>query len=404
MNQEKIGKFIAENRRKEGLTQEELAEKLNVSKNAVSKWERGLCLMDMSLLKPLSEILKVSINEILSGERIIEEEYQEKFEENIINAIDYSNRQISKKSNLIGIILIAVGIIMSIIAMTIFTSESSWGGIFSFLGGIVSLIGVGAFTKKWSYPKRFFCNVLYFLLFICLLFLIDYLSVINIKQPPRFCLEKITYDNMIIYKTPFYNVFRMNVDSLNEYYVIDIEKIYTKETIPITPFNKEKSGIENIIKYKNKDLNNRTNTEKLISNLPLSEYPFDFKIDEENLGLIINYNATDWQSHVSHYLKRSLLYNAVSIFVLIENVEYIDFNISLPYDNDSYHIDRETVESLYPNYKYIIQKNVDKYNFNRDLETPINDYEFMIYNFKVLFIDANLKNARKIEVLGYREK
>lgn len=138
--------------------------------------------------------------------------------------------------------------------------------------------------------------------------------------------------------------------------------------------------------------------------MPLSEYPFDFKIDEENLGLIINYNVTDWQSYVLHYLKRSFLYNSVSIFVIIENVEYIDFNISLPYDNDSYHIDRETVESLYPNYKYIIQKNVDKYNFNRDVESPINDYEFMIYNFKILFIDANLKNARKIEVLGHREK
>lgn len=137
--------------------QQELAEKLNVSKNVVSKWERGLCLMEMSLLKPLSEILKVSINEILSGERIIKEEYQEKFEENIINAIDYSNKQVSKKSNLIGIILIVVGIIMTITAMTIFTSESSWGGIFSFLGGIVSPIGIGSFTKRLSYPKIIFC-------------------------------------------------------------------------------------------------------------------------------------------------------------------------------------------------------------------------------------------------------
>ena len=65
MNQEKIGKFIATTRRQNKLTQGQLAEKLGVSTNAVSKWERGLCLMDMSLLNPLSEILGISINEIL---------------------------------------------------------------------------------------------------------------------------------------------------------------------------------------------------------------------------------------------------------------------------------------------------------------------------------------------------
>lgn len=61
--------FIANCRKDKKLTQEQLAEKLNLSKNAVSKWERGICLMDMSLLKPLSEILDVSVNDILSGEK-----------------------------------------------------------------------------------------------------------------------------------------------------------------------------------------------------------------------------------------------------------------------------------------------------------------------------------------------
>ena len=50
MNQERIGKFIAEYRKKQNLTQEQLAVKLGITKNAVSKWERGLSLMDMSLL------------------------------------------------------------------------------------------------------------------------------------------------------------------------------------------------------------------------------------------------------------------------------------------------------------------------------------------------------------------
>lgn len=85
MNQKKIGRFISEKRKEKKLTQEQLAEKLGVSINAVSKWERGLCLMDMSLLKPLSEILDVNINEILSGEKIDDKDIKKKCEENINN-------------------------------------------------------------------------------------------------------------------------------------------------------------------------------------------------------------------------------------------------------------------------------------------------------------------------------
>ena len=84
MDKLKIGQFIANCRKDKKLTQEQLAEKLNISKNAVSKWERGICLMDMSLLKPLSEILGVSVNDILSGEKIPEDKIKEKSEENII--------------------------------------------------------------------------------------------------------------------------------------------------------------------------------------------------------------------------------------------------------------------------------------------------------------------------------
>ena len=69
MNQEKIGKYIAKKRNEQNLTQQQLADKLNISKNAVSKWERGLCLMDMSLLIPLSKILNTSVINILKWRR-----------------------------------------------------------------------------------------------------------------------------------------------------------------------------------------------------------------------------------------------------------------------------------------------------------------------------------------------
>ena len=79
-----------------GLTQEQIAEKLGVSINAVSKWERGLCLMDMSLLKPLSQILDVTINEILSGEEIKTEDIINKADENIVNLTELYDLKSSK--------------------------------------------------------------------------------------------------------------------------------------------------------------------------------------------------------------------------------------------------------------------------------------------------------------------
>ena len=107
MNQEKIGKFIANIRKEKKLTQEELAEKLGITKNAVSKWERGLCLMDMSLLKPLSEILDVSINEILAGQRIDNKDIGEKSEENIIKLTELVNLN-SMKYGIIGMSLFSI--------------------------------------------------------------------------------------------------------------------------------------------------------------------------------------------------------------------------------------------------------------------------------------------------------
>lgn len=91
MDKLKIGKFIAKCRKEKNLTQEQLAEKLNISKNAVSKWERGICLMDLSLLKPLSEILDISVIDILSGEKVDEKNIKEKAEENLISLSEFNH-------------------------------------------------------------------------------------------------------------------------------------------------------------------------------------------------------------------------------------------------------------------------------------------------------------------------
>ena len=74
MNCEKIGKFIAISRKQKGLTQTELADRLNITDRAVSKWERGKGCPDISLLEDLSKILDVSIIELLKGEKINKKE------------------------------------------------------------------------------------------------------------------------------------------------------------------------------------------------------------------------------------------------------------------------------------------------------------------------------------------
>lgn len=87
MEQVKIGKFIQEMRKAQSLTQRELAEKLNISDKTVSKWETGNGLPEVGLMLPLCEVLGISVNELLSGERLDEKQYFKKAEENIMDLL-----------------------------------------------------------------------------------------------------------------------------------------------------------------------------------------------------------------------------------------------------------------------------------------------------------------------------
>ena len=84
MNQEKIGKFIASCRKKQKLTQEQLAEKLGITYKAVSKWETGKGLPDASIMMDLCSILEINVNDLLSGEKVVIEQYIDKADENLI--------------------------------------------------------------------------------------------------------------------------------------------------------------------------------------------------------------------------------------------------------------------------------------------------------------------------------
>lgn len=96
MDQEKIGRFIASIRKEKNITQNELAEKLGVSDRTIGNWENGRNMPDVSLFKPLCEELGATLNDILSVEKVSDKCYQERLEENIISAIDYSNKKLKR--------------------------------------------------------------------------------------------------------------------------------------------------------------------------------------------------------------------------------------------------------------------------------------------------------------------
>lgn len=110
MNQEKIGKFISEERKNKNLTQEQLAVKLGISKNAVSKWERGLNMPDVSLFESLCKELDISINELISGKRINDDDYKRIAEQNLI--VLFLDRKKCLLLKIVAEILIVFGIII----------------------------------------------------------------------------------------------------------------------------------------------------------------------------------------------------------------------------------------------------------------------------------------------------
>ena len=97
MNQIKIGKLIADCRKKENLTQSQLAEKLGITDKAVSKWERGIAMPDTSIMLELCEILGISVNELLSGEKFDMENNNRKNEQLLMemaNELETKNKTI----------------------------------------------------------------------------------------------------------------------------------------------------------------------------------------------------------------------------------------------------------------------------------------------------------------------
>ncbi|MBO5403223.1 MAG: helix-turn-helix domain-containing protein [Clostridia bacterium] len=119
MDQIKIGKFIAEQRKKQALTQAQLAERLNITDRAVSKWETGRAMPDSSIMLLLCEELKITVNDLLHGEVIKMENYNKEMEKQLIEMIkekEQKDKQLLTLEWVIGVLSVLILLIPIIIA------------------------------------------------------------------------------------------------------------------------------------------------------------------------------------------------------------------------------------------------------------------------------------------------
>ena len=143
MDQLLIGRFIATERKRKAYTQKQLAEKLGISDKTVSKWERGNGFPDVSLLLPLCKELEITVNELLSGERVSEEDYRKKAEENMVNLV--KEAQESKKKLILSAMVVLLTLLAAIplFVLSGYLAMESWMRVcLNILGLCIILIGV----------------------------------------------------------------------------------------------------------------------------------------------------------------------------------------------------------------------------------------------------------------------
>lgn len=147
MNQEEIGKFISSCRKDMGLTQMQLAEMLNITNRAVSKWETGKSCPDVSIMLELCDILGITVNELLSGERIVMEDYQKKAEENLIE-LQSKKEEAQKSLSRVELIWLVISLLLMPVHLAInyFYPENSGTGV----GLLVILIGFAMFVAYFA--------------------------------------------------------------------------------------------------------------------------------------------------------------------------------------------------------------------------------------------------------------
>lgn len=149
MDQIKIGRFIQKKRKEQKFTQSELAEKLNITDRAVSKWENGICLPDASIMYELCELLNITINDLFSGEVVDMKNSEKRLEENLLEMTkmkEEKDKQLLALEYVIGIITTITFI--TLIFVAVFVEMESWLRIsLIVIGSIIFAFGMGNALK-----------------------------------------------------------------------------------------------------------------------------------------------------------------------------------------------------------------------------------------------------------------
>lgn len=149
MDQIKIGRFIQKKRKEQKLTQSELAEKLNITDRAVSKWENGICLPDASIMYELCELLNITINDLFSGEVVDMKNSEKRLEENLLEMTkmkEEKDKQLLALEYVIGIITTITFI--TLIFVAVFVKMESWLCVsLIVIGSILFAFGMGNALK-----------------------------------------------------------------------------------------------------------------------------------------------------------------------------------------------------------------------------------------------------------------
>ncbi len=165
MDQMKIGKFIAALRKEQGLTQEQLGEKLGVTNKTISRWENGNYMPDVEMLSLLSKEFGVSINELISGERLATEDFKEAADNNLVTALNNSTFTLKEKiaffkkkwlhEHIATIVLCVAAWIGLIIWATLKLRGSDSYALLGAVGGLIAvLFYVVLYNRMMSYVEK----------------------------------------------------------------------------------------------------------------------------------------------------------------------------------------------------------------------------------------------------------
>ena len=367
MNQEKIGKFIKESRKKVGLTQEELAEKLGVTNRSVSKWENAKCMPDLSLFKSLCQELHISINELLEGENLKKEDVDKVLN----NLVDISNNKIkNNKKKITRISTIVILIITLIFGIILLLSRNE--------NDFRIKVGTDAhFPKKMAIKEKEDGWVCYFE--------IEYMKESSVPYYYYYNCDNFKYPEMddyyaigvegdengeYIYKIPINHASYM----YNEKYKEDLKRIYEYFTnkcftteISINDLNDLK--LDNIKKEEVLELYNKAITSNLIKTY--GNYP---NINKNSYVGTSNLIKDDIKFIVGYILENG--------FIKYINIDAIKDN---KYLSDNIEENKEILDNLNLIKEYILKKQIFElpnefknqrpYNFLNEIFDEIKSYE-----------------------------